>query len=354
MTIEGGNPNISSIQSLRGIAALMVVLFHLTVQTDRLGFAPVDVATLAAGVDIFFVISGFIMWVTTAGRPERTAIGFYRDRIARIVPLYWAITAFMVLVLLVAPQVVQTAVLDPRHATLSFLFVPAANPINGGYTPLLIPGWTLNYEMFFYLLFGAAIALGRRNMGLRAGLIIIPLTLLAVSGWLFDLPGVVRFYARDIILEFAFGIGLGIIYLRGRIARSHWWWAVAALGIVALAFSSFNEGENFRAFKWGLPATLIVTGCLFAKPVRLRPLEKLGDWSYSLYLSHPIVLSAAAQGWRGLGDGAPLLLFPFVALIGCVAASAFLYRFAEMPMSGWAKAVLKPRAQVATAPAAAR
>ena len=75
MTVERGG-NFAAIQSLRGIAALMVVLFHLDYQVERLGLASYGVERLTAGVDIFFVISGFIMWVTTASRPQRTATPF--------------------------------------------------------------------------------------------------------------------------------------------------------------------------------------------------------------------------------------------------------------------------------------
>jgi exopolysaccharide production protein ExoZ len=338
MTVEGSNTNIAAIQSLRGIAALMVVLFHLTGQTGRLGFAPRDVHTLAAGVDIFFVISGFIMWVTTASRPERTAGAFYRDRIVRIVPLYWAITAFMVAVVVAAPHLPQTALFDAKHAILSFLFVPALNPGNGTYTPLLIPGWTLNYEMFFYLLFGSAMAVGGRNMRLRAALIVAALVALTAAGWLLPVEGVARFYTYNIVLEFAFGIGLGMLYLGRALPRSFWWWPVAALGAVLLTLMPLDDASHVRAFNWGLPALLIVAGCVFASPIRFEPLEDLGDWSYALYLSHPIVLSAAFQGWRRLGGALPAELYPLLVLAACVIVSALLYHFVELPSKDWLKA----------------
>ena len=84
MTVEGSRPEIVSIQMLRGIAATMVVFVHLDVQLRRLQLGSIDSGWLTSGVDIFFVISGFIMWVTTVRRPQTTAAGFMRNRIIRI------------------------------------------------------------------------------------------------------------------------------------------------------------------------------------------------------------------------------------------------------------------------------
>ncbi len=335
MTLEGDS-HIAPIQALRGIAAFMIVIVHLTVQTDRLGFPPVNTERLASGVDIFFIISGFIMWVTTARRPSRTARQFYRDRIARIVPLYWLITAFMVIVLLAAPRLLQTAVFDTGHVLASFLFFPVPNPANGFYAPLLIPGWTLNYEMFFYLLFGIAIALSAQRLRIRGLLILIALASMALAGAIFQLPGWVEFYFNSIILEFAFGIGLGMAHMAGHLRRSHWWWLVAALGVLLLA-SPLGHASHARGLAWGLPALMVVTGVLGAPPIRLALLEKLGDWSYSLYLCHVIVLSAAMQGWRLLPSFVPLSLFVPIALIACVLTAALLYRLVELPMNNWLK-----------------
>ena len=329
MTVEG-NSNIAAIQSLRGIAAFMVVAFHLAGQAERLGLPQVDVTRLAAGVDIFFVISGFIMWITTAARPSRGATDFYRDRLIRIVPLYWSITAFIVAVLIISPTSTQTATLEPWHALSSFLFIPSTNPSTGDMTPLLIPGWTLNYEMLFYLLFGLSIAVSRGDLKFRAVIIFSSLAMLVVIGQVTQPSGIFWFYTRDIMLEFAFGVVLGIVYARGLIRPSSWWWVAAILGVLLLA--AFPQHANeLRSLKWGIPALLIVAGCVFSRGLALPPLERLGDWSYSLYLSHPLVLSAASQGWRYLGGPLPVELFPAVAVLACLIVSAALYNFLEIP-----------------------
>ena len=191
--------------------------------------------------------------------------------------------------------------------------------------------------MFFYLLFGAAIALGGQNMALRAGLIVSALVVLAVAGFLIQAPGWADFYTYNIILEFAFGIGLGMLYLGGGIARSKLWWLAAALGALLLATPLTHGLSNVRALDWGVPAALIVAGCLFAPAVRAKPLERLGDWSYALYLSHPIILSAARQSWARVGGDLPLILFLLLAMAACLVAAAILYRLVELPTKDWLK-----------------
>ena len=189
-----------SIQYLRGFAAMMVVLFHALHETAGLGLGSATVHILEAGVDIFFVISGFIMYYTT--RRGMGTLEFYRHRIIRIVPLYWLITSFVVVLMLVAPRLLQSSKFDLAHVLASYAFIPWPHPIHPGVMePALAPGWTLNFEMAFYLLFGLSLLIPRRVVGLT----IMMLVLVAVaasralgppeqSAW--------SFYASGLVLEF--------------------------------------------------------------------------------------------------------------------------------------------------------
>ena len=117
-----------------------------------------------AGVDIFFVISGFIMWVTTHDRPT-TPLRFMTNRIVRIVPLYWLITLAVAAMAFAVPSLFRGVVLTPEHVIKSLLFIPHYYPgMPTRVWPLLLPGWTLNYEMVFYLVFAIALLLPRRLM----------------------------------------------------------------------------------------------------------------------------------------------------------------------------------------------
>jgi exopolysaccharide production protein ExoZ len=336
--------NIRLIQCLRGIAALMVAVFHLRTQAERLGMNAPYIDTLQAGVDIFFVISGFIMWVTTAPRPGRSGADFLKDRLVRIAPLYWLITLVVVAMTLLAPAALQTTRFDLVNAICSFLFLPASNPSTGGqYLPILVPGWTLNFEMFFYLIFAAAMFAAPTQLGRRASLIVMPLVLLALLSFWIDVEGPIGFYLNDIVLEFAYGIVIGILFMRGTVKRRPHFHGLIMLGFVALAANELGPHDIPQSISFGIPAAAIVTGAVFATPLRLTALEKLGDWSYSLYLTHPLILSAASQAWRRIWSNGPELLFYVAALVACLVVAAICFHGFERPVTRWLKRTTGPR-----------
>ena len=155
-------------------------------QLARLGYQGHWPEVFNSRVDIFFVISGFIMWVTTVGRTLSPQEFLYR-RLVRIVPLYWLVTAFTVLVMVVAPQAMQSSRFDLAHVVASFAFWPALHPVTGHYAPVLIPGWTLNYEMFFYVVFAACLLLRPAHrlpaiVLVLTGCIALPLIVPAATG----------------------------------------------------------------------------------------------------------------------------------------------------------------------------
>jgi peptidoglycan/LPS O-acetylase OafA/YrhL len=357
MASASPSATIPSIQYLRAFAALMVVSLHLQLQRERLGAPELDLAILATGVNIFFVISGFIMWVTTATRPQRTAAEFMRDRLIRIVPIYWIVTLLMLVVLLVDPGLAQTAILEPGHVISSFLFLPSPNPAGGTYTPLLIPGWSLNYEMVFYLLFAVAIWRAGHSLKLRAGLILAVLIGFAAVGYAFRPSGILGFYTSDIILHFGFGMLIGMVYLSGLVPRSNRWWLLTGAGVLLLAAVPVAS-RQLGALAIFAATTAIVFGAAFAGEHKVNlPLLKIGDWSYSLYLTHPLVLSALCQGWALSGTKLPLALFGLLGVSLCIATAAASFIFLEQPITRKAKSWLRtrpaPQLEAATVPAVA-
>src|SRR5262249_55839896 len=135
------------------VAALLVVFNH---SRQFAGFeSAIDTTVGHAGVDIFFVISGFVMAVT-AGRANYPAGVFLQRRIIRIVPLYWAATFFTAGLLLIAPGLFRDNVVTLKHFLLSLFFIPHVSPDSAhDLSPLIKIGWTLNFEMFFYVVFAA-------------------------------------------------------------------------------------------------------------------------------------------------------------------------------------------------------
>ena len=333
-----------SIQYLRGLAALMVVVLHLGPQWEHMGYAGYWPDWLAGGVDIFFVISGLVMWITTVERPV-SPLTFYRRRVLRIAPLYWLLTSLVVAIMLIAPHVLQSARFGLGHTLSSYFFLPSASPGTGRIEPVLIPGWTLNYEMFFYLLFGLVLPLRPwQRLGAMAAILVALIALPAI------LPTgtggtALAFYSSDIMLEFLLGMALGYQYTHRvlKISAPVAWVFLAAGSVAMVALPELTHGLP-RVVEAGLPAMLMVTGALsleqqgiFRQHVALR---MLGDSSYSLYLSHPIVLSAVSQGWRkaGLADLAGgRWWFSIVAIAVAVACGLAVYRWIEQPLLRWLK-----------------
>lgn len=326
-----------SLQHLRGIAALMVVCVHLQVQLERMGYSGGWPGWAATGVDIFFVLSGFLMWNTTAGR-DQGPLEFYRRRIVRIVPLYWLLTSVAVAVMVAAPRLMQSVRFDWLNVVGSYLFffTPAST---GRLEPVLVVGWTLNYEMLFYLVYGAALLLPAAWRFASTAAVIV---LLVALGSLAASP-VEAAYSSSIMLEFVFGMAVawGWRRLQGQGGTAWPGLLLLVAGFAGLIGSDAWGVDMPRALACGVPAMMVVCGALLlersgALP-RWRGLRRLGDSSYSLYLSHPIVLSAFAQMWRKavLPHDPPggLWLFCVVAVAVCVAVGGLVYRWLELPLT---------------------
>src|SRR6185503_14106408 len=131
---------------------------------------------------------------------------FLRNRLTRIAPLYWTITFAVFGVALAAPSLMQSTTADPLHLLKSLAFIPSARG-DGQLHPTVFVGWTLNYEMMFYLLFALGMMLPRRWLGLAmtGGLLVA-----AVVAGLVIRPQnqVVQFYVQPVILEFGAGMAL--------------------------------------------------------------------------------------------------------------------------------------------------
>jgi exopolysaccharide production protein ExoZ len=342
-----------NVQMLRAVAAFMVVFVHLEALGKLAGFAPGWSFFGNAGVDLFFVISGMIMVMTTAdGR--QTAGGFLRNRIARVAPLYWAITFVTFAIAAVAPSLMGATTADPVQLVKSLLFVPFEKG-NGMMHPTVFVGWTLNYEMMFYVLF----ALGMMLPGRRSGLVLSGGLLLAVvAAGLVLRPAdpVLRFYAQPLVLEFAGGMILGAVLPRLPSARACRWPAVAvgSAAFAAMVAAGFLWPHTERALIFGVPAVAVVACAVIAERAGLTAraawLQLLGAASYAVYLTHFFCTQAVVKIAERLDAGpAPALaLFPIafllVAFVGVAA-----HRRVELPLTGLARRALSgPR------PAAAR
>lgn len=279
-----------NVQVLRAVAALLVVIVHLEVLAKISGL-PQGVTVFGnSGVDLFFVISGLIMVVTTAQK-RQTSCEFFRNRVTRIVPLYWLVTLSVTVIGVAAPALLQATVVTPSFILKSLVFVPYQR-LDGAMEPIVFVGWTLNYEMAFYAIFASAMLLPR-TLGLV--LTFLVLSFAAITGRLFHFSDpILSFYTAPIVIEFGLGIVLGMLFVSDRLPHSpHWRLPVAV--IAALAFAVMVMGPWLwhgmdRAMLFGVPAFVIVGCALIAErsglALNARWLQLLGAASYSIYLTH--------------------------------------------------------------------
>lgn len=338
---------IHNIQVLRAIAAYLVVFVHLGNLLAPFGVTEADLGVGAAGVDLFFVISGFIMVVTTNARAV-TPLDFIANRIARVVPLYWLLTLFVFVLALVAPGMFGRT--EPTLANLSksLGFIPYVRG-DGTVRPLLFLGWSLNVEMFFYVLFAISLWLPRATI--RVAAVVSVLVVLVVAGaMLRPQSSALAFYMRPYLLEFGAGMVLGLLYPRIEAGRAGM--PLAALAMVIgfaglLLLPRLHDGGTLSA---GAFATLVVTGALAlergGRALRWRPALLMGNASYSLYLVHPFATQTIAKVAARAGLGGPLA-GGLLALLSLVAASFLAiatYRWIEQPLSRVARRLVpEPR-----------
>lgn len=270
-----------SIQMLRGLAAVLVVLEHIRFLNCG-----------AFGVDIFFCISGFMLMFSTHKNTEH----FFMKRLLRIAPFYYLVTLGTFAMLLVFPGLFESTQANPVYLLKSLLFIPF--DIGGGILqPLVRIGWTVNCEMFFYLIFGLSLQISHRWRGLLASAIMGSLVLL---GQLFAFQWApAAFYSDPVMLEFILGIlayyaamGIYRLYEADRLPRLLApLCLLLALGLFAgliLTKPTINILELRRPLVWGIPALCIVLCFLVFGFFRKAPAwtVRLGDASFSLYLIH--------------------------------------------------------------------
>jgi exopolysaccharide production protein ExoZ len=343
---------IVSIQYLRAAAALMVVFDHGWEQLPWFQEQfPYYIGR--AGVDIFFVISGFVMvYVTKSGaRP----IDFLRSRIIRVVPLYWILTCATAVLLIWTPSLFRLNTFTINHFLLSLFFIAHSSPSEPDqFLPMIKLGWTLNYEMFFYVIFALAIAVSpRQRIALTTGIMILLVTIGAVIGH--SESPVVNFYTSGIILEFVFGMFLARLYLAGNMAKL-WWpygYITGTLGLAGLYIGAHYYDSEFlpRVIFFGIPALAVVAGSLMIESsttIAVRqPFLLLGDASYSIYLCHMFPIAILRMLWRSLdlpmnGWVATTVFMSACILVGS-GAGLLCYILLEKPILTLMRRALAPR-----------
>jgi exopolysaccharide production protein ExoZ len=326
--------DLLGVQALRAIAALLVVAYHAVDQwtSHRPGYVTgIDYwPNGSAGVDIFFVISGLVMTLSVQRNATRAhpAWSFIKDRIIRIVPLYWVITTLKIAVVVAIPALATRTRLDPLYVAGSYFLLPV-HDWTGVIRPVLPVGWTLTYEMFFYIL--VAVSLFLRVPLAR---VCVPMLLLVVAIACVAPP---EEFANTMVAEFIFGIVIGrsIPWLRslppsvGTI--------VGVAGFATLLMIPVLGGI-LRPLTWGLPAACVVAAVVAlempARKMIPRWLLAAGNASYATYLTHGFVVPAVfilcaksiSVDWAGVT--ATIILSLVISLI----VGQAVHHFIEQPL----------------------
>ena len=310
---------LSNLQVLRGVAAVGVVFFHTGYRL------PGDWHTEFFGVATFFVISGFIMCFITRDRADN----FLSKRLERIVPLYWLCTLALLVVMFgtsLSDTSTWASPLDGRpgeplwgYVTRSLTFAPIADKY-----PILNVGWSLNYEMYFYLLFALALWINRR----MAPLVVIACLIILnqASGTICTAPTChylslddTKFFIAGIVVFYA------LHYIAPRAPRRSIVWIGAAL--IAICYGSQFLGPwwatsitpgLYTVLATAAPIVIVASALLIEYAgcsITWRPLIVLGDASYAIYLTHPIVfevMKATGGRWPQIptpSDSVAVMLF---------------------------------------------
>ncbi len=332
---------LPGVQYLRYFAALLVVLSHTWQLVPKVGARDLSSGFDggASGVDIFFVISGFIMVYITQARETRGR-DFFLHRVLRIAPAYWVATLIMTVCLIIAPSLFSSAHLTLVHVGTSFLFVPWPHPVQPGALPLLQVGWTLNYEMLFYLIFAISMGLHYHARVSITTLVLLALCIIgAVTGpsqnaW-------VQFFTFTIMLEFVFGMGIALL-VNWLPKQRGLGVGVAVAGIVGLSIAwqlPIARLDPLRFVVWGVPAAVLALGVVQLDRINAIGRNKfallLGDSSYSLYLTHLFVLGLLGKVWAALKLATVISDLALIAtgVIGATLAGIAFHILVEKPLS---------------------
>lgn len=339
---------IIGIQAMRYFAALAVLVDHLIVAMCEVGklsdsWLPFAYKLGDVGVFLFFGISGFVMVLTNRDKFQNKGAPakFFSRRLVRIWPMY-----FLATIVVFGMKYGSDAVYSVGNLFKSLAFIPYVGS-DGLYRPILGKGWTLNYEMFFYVIFAICLSL-RKSFGLSAAC--VTLIVLGVST---DIAGGMlwEFYANSIVLYFLVGIVLGYAIKDVQLPWKFSYHAVSAIGIAALLFLLLVYLNVVLDVSWGkqILMLLLVLACLycvcfsetkFQSSVATRLVSLLGDASYCLYLFHGFFFFALKPLLKSFDNAAIIGILPIIIVavtFGCVV----IHLYVEKPITKLALKLVK-------------
>jgi len=287
------------------------------------------------GVDIFFVISGFVMVISS-----RNLVGtddgwkkFIIKRSVRIIPMYWLALTLKLIILILTTGLVLHANLDWWYILKSYFFIPSEN-INGEIKPFLGVGWTLIFEMFFYVIFMMALFF-RKNIYIFVGYGLILLVFASLSTIREPDHSSAWYFMDTVVLEFYFGMIFGYLTLKEkRLPTSLSIFAFATSLIYVL--TSTNTLQLPMIIENGVPAAVIVWS-IISLEVHLQKripttVMFFGSASYALYLFHPLISPLAPELLKRVSVGSTSASV-ILSLAIAMSIAGIVYRYIEIPLT---------------------
>ncbi|MGQ8577295.1 acyltransferase family protein [Klebsiella pneumoniae] len=235
------------------------------------------------GVDIFFIISGFIM-MYVSDLKKQYPIKFILNRFIRILPVHYFFLFILIIIFLIKPDVINSSV-SKTYVWESFLLVPALRNDAEYLNPVI---WTLCYEMMFYLIF--CVSLNLKNLTTSAIATTLVISAIVFSGFFYKGDNIYISAATDSIsLEFCYGMLLYVFYKKGFLTF-HW---LLPLMLSIILYFVLKQFDFYRFIKLGIPSALIFISFLNMKNSKITFLNFLGKISYEIYICHIMVISAS-------------------------------------------------------------
>jgi exopolysaccharide production protein ExoZ len=322
-----------SVQCLRAIAAILVVIYHVFMKAEMLNLTDRQYFEFGgSGVDLFFIISGYIMVYITYGKKVETN-EFIKKRFMRIIPLYWFLTSIAATVYFISPSLINSHGAETTVIN-SYTLFPVPD------TQMLISvGWTLRYEFIFYFIFAVALLAGHyRYMLTMAILLLIGALQPVLKGHGFYAD----FFANAIMVEFAMGM-LAFFILKH--LQKNLYFALP-IGIALMIYFNHNwPGYSLRFIGFGLPMLLIFVGFVSLENAIKRNggffkhLSYIGDSSYSLYLSHLFSIALVVQLFKLkiIKEHVPALMLIPVSILASIVFGIACYVIVEKPLTALVK-----------------
>ncbi|MFC0694786.1 acyltransferase family protein [Paraburkholderia humisilvae] len=331
---------LNSIRILRAVAATTVIVHHVMI-TNGTAFG-------AFRVDIFFVLSGFVIALALSAGTI-TLREFVVSRVARIVPLYWLMTLVVFCGAIVRPDLFNSTTANVVELFKSLFFIPYTKE-SGQLFPMLFVGWTLNYEILFYVVTAVALLLMRERRFAFIALALGTLYFAALAAHSSFALG--RFLAEDRVLEFPIGFVTWYVWKRGVRVPATLALPGALAMYVLMTYAEWALPGSSPLVRNGVPTfTLLMCALSLEESIRdnraTRALMYIGDASYATYLSHPFVVESMRKLLpkvvHGFNIRAPL--GAVLAVIGATCVGCVFYRFVDRPLFKFARRTLDTRSR---------